>query len=163
MQLHLQIADTFDTLASGKILAVGLFADKVVVLQVPADVPDPSAEAPYATELGLLLTLSHAPATPLQGEVRILPPGGGPAISVIAFDGMVIAGGNSANILTKLRPLLVPAAGTFTVEVQVAGETLRASFEIRVLRLPPSQPAAAPADAGAPMAGKRKRARAAKL
>lgn len=140
MQINLQIADHFDLLANGKVLAVGLFPDRVVVMQVPAEAPEPSAELPYATDLGLLLTLSDAPAAPLEGEVRILSPGDGRAVGVLPFGGLNISGGQSANILSKLRPLMVQQAGVFTVEAQVGDETARASFEVRIIRLPSSVP-----------------------
>lgn len=160
MQLHLLIADHFETLASGKVLAVGLFTDRVVVMQVPAEEPDPSPKVPYATDLGLLLTLSDAPATQLEVEVRILPPGGGQAVGIAPFGGLRITGGHSVNILTKLKPMLVPQAGVFTVEAQVGDETLRASFEIRIHRLPPSLPPQAPTGTVSTAPAKRRRARA---
>lgn len=136
MQLHLLIADHFDTLANGKMLALGLFTDRVVVMHVPAETPDPTPEIPYALELGLLLTLTNAPTTPIHGEVRIVAPGSGPPVGNLRFDALSIRSGDSANILTKLKPLLVPHAGTYTVEVHAGDEVLSANFEVRIYRMP---------------------------
>lgn len=166
MQFHLQIADHFDTLANGKVLALGLFADRVVVMRVPAEAPEPTAELPYAVDLGLLLTITDAPPTPLQGEVRIVPPGGGAPIRVLPISGLSIGAGRSANILAQLKPLLVPQAGVFTVEAHVGDEVLGASFEVRIIRLASTAPSdvevapnaeAPPQPPSAPSAPKRRR------
>lgn len=137
MQLTVHIADSFDTLASGKVLAVGLFPDRVVVMNVPADAPEPTAKVPFGTDLGLLLALTDAPIGSINGEVRILPPEGAPCVGSMPFGGLQIAVGSSVNILVQLRPLLVPHAGVYTVEVQVGSDVLFGTFEVRINRLPP--------------------------
>lgn len=133
MRLNLLIADHFDTLASGKILAVGLFTDRIVMLQTPAGVPAPTPARPHGADLALLLTLMDVPAGPLQGEVRVLPPQpGAEPVMRAPFKGVLTETGVGINVPIQLRPLLVPAVGMFTVEVQVNDQLLREQFEVRL-------------------------------
>lgn len=155
MNMLLHIADHFDTLASGKTLAVGLFADRVVVMHVAADAAPPSAALPYGCDLALLLTLTSAPAGPLQGQLRVIPPGAGEPVAAIEFNAVAGGPGLSVSVMTRLRPLLVPQAGTYTVEVTAAGQTLASSFEVRVNRAGAAPPQALGPAPGAPPARRR--------
>lgn len=138
MQLTVFIADSFDTLASGKVLAVGLFPDRVVVMNLPSDANEPTVKAPYGTDLGLLLALTDSREGNIDGEVRILPPHGAPVVGSMPFKGLKVAVGASVNILVQLKPLLVPHAGIYTVETQIGENILSGTFEVRINRLPPA-------------------------
>jgi len=82
VKLILYIADEFKTLEGGKTLAIGLFTDRVVVLNVPSNIPAPTREVPYGIPLGLLACVMDTPATELTGSVSITPPSGSPLMSV---------------------------------------------------------------------------------
>jgi hypothetical protein len=162
MQLRIHIADHFDTLASGKVLAVGLFPDRVVLLNLPADAPEPSVDVPFAFDLDLLITLTGPQEEPVACDVRVLAPGAAPPVANLHAPSLQIAGGSSTNIASKLRPLLVPQAGLFTVEVTCGDQTLRDSFEVRLKRVASSReplpPDSAPARAAAAKPKPRRRA-----
>ena len=147
MKLQLHIADQFEALVNGKLLALGLFADRVVVMLIPAEMPDPTPESPHAMQLGLLLTLSDMSDRPLEGEVRILPPGGGKPVGGFSFAGLPIQAGDSTNVVTKLAPLIIPQAGVFSVEAHIGDEVLVASFEVRIRRMAPAASAAVSSEA----------------
>lgn len=136
MHMQLLIADHFDTLASGKVLAVGLFTDRVVLLNVPADAADPSPEVPFGIDLGLLITLSDTPPGPMAGEISIHPPGSLPPVAVLRFTGIGVAAGYAANVMTKLQPLLVPCPGIFAVHLKLGDDVWSETFEVRVQRQP---------------------------
>ena len=155
MRLQLLIADHFDMLASGKVAALGLFADGVVVLTLPPDTAPPTAEMPYGLDLGLLLTLSDAELNNAQAQITILPPAGLPTVATVRADGVTAHPGQAANIMTKLKPLLVPCAGVYQAQVAVAGQVLTASFEVRIA----AQPQAAALAEHTPLPVKAARAR----
>ena len=149
MRMYLHIADHFDTLASGKVLAVGLFPDRVLLIQVPAERQDPSPDAPYGANLGLLVTLSEGPGGPVSGDIKVLPPAGLPAVATLAIPELVASDGRSANIIGMLRPLLVPRAGLYTVQATLGGEVASGEFEVRIVRADLS-PAGSAIDAPTP-------------
>jgi hypothetical protein len=139
MHLRIHIADHFDTLATGKVLAVGLFSDRVVLLNLPADAPEPTSEIPFAFDLDLLITLTGPIAEPSACDIRILAPGMAQPVAHLHMPSLQIAGGSSTNITSKLRPLLVTQPGIFTVEASCGGETAQDTFEVRLQRLPQSE------------------------
>lgn len=136
MRLQLLIADHFDTLANGKVVALGLFTDRVVVMNLPADMAAPTVEMPFGLDLGLLLTLSDTVLNGADAEVSIHPPGGLPSVAVIRMAGLSVNPGASANLLTKLQPLIIPCPGVYEVQVKVGGQVMTDSFEVRIVPLP---------------------------
>lgn len=168
MRLRLYLADHFDTLVSGKQLAVGLYPDLVVVMSPSPDAPQPTPEVPYAMDMGLMLTLSGLPVGQSVGELRVLPPGlpDRPVLKS-GFVCHAAEAGSAVNVTLQARPLLIPAVGTYSVQVTIGAEVLQDEFEVRirpadgipavmVQPLPP-EPAAAPVPAPAPAAATRKR------
>ena len=132
MKLLLYVADEFKTLEGGKTLAVGLFTDRVVVLNVPRNVPPPSAELPYGISLGLVACLLELPAAELNASGSITTPTGPSAMSLheIKVKGVV---GGSANLQMRFDPFLVSAPGTYTLTLSFAGfPPLSESFEFRI-------------------------------
>ena len=69
MKIDLYVADVIELLASGKLVAMGLFPDRKIVLNVPHDAPDPSDEMPYGVNLTLCITISNLePGIPRRDE-----------------------------------------------------------------------------------------------
>lgn len=135
MKLALFVADEFKALEGGKTLAVGLFTDRVVVLNVPRDVPAPSQEGPYGMRLGLLACLLDLPKSELTATVTIQPPSGPTRMKVdsVSVKGLV---GGSTNLLFQIEPFLVTGAGNYTLVLDLDGvERLSETFELRVNRV----------------------------
>lgn len=134
MKLLLYVADEFKTLEGGKTLAVGLFTDRVVVLNVPKDVPEPTTELPYGIPLGLLACVVGSPIEEVHGTAAITPPSGQPAMPAAKISGRA-PGAGAMNFLFRFDPFLMTGAGVYTLTVALEGfEPLSETFELRVQR-----------------------------
>jgi len=135
------IADSFEAMQSGKLLAVGLFADKVTVLNAALEAPDPTPERPFGVPLSMLLCL-HALDTQdrLQGSCSIYPPGDLPAVATMVIDIVPSQGATAMNVIASLHPLPIPAIGYYRVTVEVGGQTFNDGFEIQLRRLADAPP-----------------------
>lgn len=118
------IADDFRVEEGGKVFAIGLFTDNVIVSLVPRGTPAPTAELPYGIDaLAILLCV---------GGVSGLHD-----LSVTLGDGpsrqwqVDLQEGASANLIMKLRPLLVRSFGMKPVRIEFAGQTFESAFELR--------------------------------
>ena len=132
MKLILYVADEFKTLEGGKTLAVGLFTDRVVVLNVPHDVPSPSSEMPYGILLSLLACLIDMPKAEVTGSATIIPPSGVTSMNVGSVSSKAVVGG-SANIVFRLDPFLMTGEGLYTLVLEFEGvEPISDTFELRV-------------------------------
>lgn len=132
MKLILYVADEFKSLEGGKALAVGLFPDRVVVLNVPRTTPPPTAELPYGIPLGLLVCVLDLPAAEVSGSGSIETPTGPSRMSLqrVTLRGAV---GGSANLQMRFDPFLVTAPGTYSFTLSFDGfDPLSASFEFRI-------------------------------
>lgn len=130
----LYVADNFQILQDGKVLAVGMFADRVVVLNVPEEAPEPSREMPFGIQLGFLMCLRDLPSVKVSGNVSIEPPDGKPLISPFAFSASGSIGG-SVNIIVSLNPFLISCAGNYRVLFETEMGVISESLEIRVERI----------------------------
>lgn len=134
MKLLLYVADEFKTLEGGKTLAVGLFTDRVVILNVPVDIPEPTAEVPYGIPLGLLACIVDSPLEEVHGTAVIAPPAGQPVVARAEIDGRSLGAG-AMNFLFRFDPFPMTGAGIYTVTVALDGlEPLSETFELRVQR-----------------------------
>lgn len=138
--VKLLVADQFRVEAGGKVLAIGLYPDGVVVMQMPADAPDPTDESPVGiAQLALLLSVSGS------GRSHNL------RVQLGADDAkefpVDLGTAGSVNVILDLRPLVIRSFGIKPVVVELAGERHELSFEIRrgvgdvpgqVMQLPPA-------------------------
>lgn len=146
MRTELFIADHFDTLASGKTVAMGLFADRVVVLQPDSKVPAPAPELPHALDLDMMVTVLRAPRPGATGRLTITPPGQDMPVVDFALPAITLPTGHSANLIFRLRPLLMPRVGKYKVRVQFGDAVNEHTLEIRrPLPLQTTAPSAEPA------------------
>ena len=139
----LYVADNFQTLQDGKVLAVGLYPDKVVVMNIPVDAPEPSRELPFGINLGLLLCLVDLPSDDVAGKIIILPPSGHALAPPMSFAVQAQAG-RSANIVLAANPFPVSEPGVYQVVVDIADLHIAESFEIRMTRQQSHTVASAP-------------------
>ncbi|MEY4413271.1 MAG: hypothetical protein RIQ53_564 [Pseudomonadota bacterium] len=133
MRFLFYLADHFDTLSSGKQLAVGLYSDLVVVLNTLPEAPPPTPESPFATDMSMLLSFSELPLGTHEGEVQVLPPGlEHRPVAEMKFKCDVTQPDAAINIPLLFRPLLLPAIGMYKVRVRIGPDEMSAEFEVRV-------------------------------
>lgn len=118
------VADEFRMEQNGKALAIGLYADSVVVLTIPKNAPQPSKETPVGFDgVALLLTVGGVVG---EATVRFGLEGGK------ALEHLVdLAPGSSANLVLNLKPFRVATFGVKRLIVEFAGTTFKLPFEIR--------------------------------
>lgn len=136
MHCDLFLADLFDTMQSGKTLAVGLYTDRVVILNIPHDAPD-FQKVPYGITLSVLACLSqlapgaHSVELALENEA-------GETLGwfnskLLKID---VEAGRTANCLVKFDPFLVTYEGAHYFVTKIGAEVQRVPFWIRLNRLP---------------------------
>ena len=124
----------------GKVTAVGLYADNVVVLQLPAEVPEPTEHEPLLVKsLGFLLCL-QGPAGKYAASAEL--ESDGARRPFMQSQTIILAPGKSVNMVGVLAPCGVASFGLKQVIVKLGDAILAASFEIRrelgVARPPPT-------------------------
>lgn len=134
--LNLYIADNFEALLNGKIAAMGMFTDRVVLLSVPADLAPPSRKMPYGVPLTLLLNLQPPGPDDIQGKLQVLPPGQHTPVMHTDVSAKGVPAGHSVNIIVHMQPLLVTAPGRYQVKLTIGPDTMTAHFEVRIATLP---------------------------
>lgn len=156
MKLTLLLADHFESLASGKILGLGLFPDRVVLVD-----PAPPGQR-LGIDLCVLCCLTELPAHPADVLVELVAPGEDKAQAGLTLPNVAIPAGRSCNIISKYAPLLVGTGGMYTVRVEMAGQQVSDQFEVRVRPVPlqlaaPDQLSAAKAPSSTKAGSKRPR------
>jgi hypothetical protein len=109
---------------TGKVLAIGLYADGVVVFTIPENAPKPTPETPFGMDgLSLLVTVGGFEG---PGTIRF-----GLKGSRVFEHPVDLAPGSSANIVLNLKPFRIASFGVKDVLVEVAGTKHILHFEVR--------------------------------
>jgi hypothetical protein len=134
MKSTLFVADSIQTLADGKNIAIGLYTDRALQLAVDPNAPEPSAEMPFGTlSLGLLFTVLDLDAGAYDIQMSIVGPNGidypsGP----VPPQTIQVSAARSANVIANLTPFLIPAFGTYAMRLDVKGQgVLEEAFTVR--------------------------------
>lgn len=127
---RLYIADDIRSESSGKIMAIGLYSDLVVILQIPADAPPATEEIPYG--LGKLVFLINIRGVVGTGPVKIQLAEGGPESTRT----VTIHPGGSANVIVTVQPMLIKSFGVKRATVSFGGHVLHMEYEIRQQTIP---------------------------
>jgi hypothetical protein len=131
------LAEDFRQEIGGKVSAIGLYADNVIVLQLPPDLPDPTPETPI-----LIRSLAFLFSVSALGEASVasvdLNVNGGRKPFMALQELPATAPGNSVNLLGVMAPCVVTSFGKKTVIVDVGGTEHSFEFEIRRVPSPRS-------------------------
>lgn len=129
--ITLYVADDLRQEISGKVSMIGLYADRVVVLQIPPGSPEPSEETPLVIDgLSFLVNIAG-----LSGRHRLSvrffvdgsSPLSEPQMREADFDPQL-----SANFAVRIRPFAVATFGRKKVVVTVDdNEPMECVFELR--------------------------------
>ncbi|MDO9438033.1 hypothetical protein [Hydrogenophaga sp.] len=119
------VADEFRMEQSGKVLAIGLYPDNVVVCTIPKNAPRPSKETPFGMDgIALLLTVSGFEGA---ATVRF-----GLSGSSHTFEHPVsLTAGTSVSLILNLKPFRIASFGVKDVFVEVEGAKHTLHFEVR--------------------------------
>lgn len=131
------LAEDFRQEIGGKVSAIGLYADNVVVLQLAADVPDPTAEAPIMVRSLAFLFSVSALREVLLASVD-LQVNGTRQPFMMPRELPRTDPGNSVNLLGVMAPCIVTSFGKKKVIVDIGTTKHTFEFEIRRVPLPAS-------------------------
>ena len=122
---RLLVADDFRAEQSGKVLAIGLYADGVVLLDVPEGAPEPSNEIPVGVDrLAFLINIGGVVG---QQKVSVRIGEKGPSQDVQVD----VKPGSSANLIFTSQPMLIASYGKKLVTVKFAQSVHELEFELR--------------------------------
>lgn len=127
---RLLVADDFRIENTGKLLAIGLYADGVVIFRVPENAPQPSMEQPFGMDSLSLLVVVGGMAG--EAAVRITLANNNPIEMIVP-----IKLGGSANLLVPIKPFTFGTFGVKELLVEFAGTKHRLQFEIRAEYIEP--------------------------
>lgn len=147
MKFRAYIADTFEVLQNGKVLALGLFPDHVLVVHTQAGEPAPSDAAPIGIEASLMMSFSEVDEPTVTGHAVVIPPDSDRPVARTNFEARRQSPGSATNVITKFKPLPVRAPGIFKLQVHVNGHDFEDWFEVRVTPPPGAAAAQPPAKA----------------
>lgn len=138
------LAEDFRQEIGGKVSAIGLYADNVVVLQLPPDLAEPTTETPIVIRsLAFLFNVSAlSKASMASVDLHV---NGDRKPFMVPRELPATEPGNSVNLLGVMAPCVVTSFGKKTVVVDIAGTEHTFEFEFR--RVP------SPASKGAPSEG----------
>jgi hypothetical protein len=126
------LADDMRQEVGGKVTAVGLYTDNVIVAEMLPDDPDPSDERLAAVGgISILANVSTSPGEH-KYQLEIDPSSVVPQIAQASssHDGKSLAG-ESMNLIMRIAPLPFKSFGMVHVVLRIDGSPHRFSFEIR--------------------------------
>lgn len=134
MHATLYVADDIQSLADGKTLMVGVYTDRVLVMNVPPDAIEAVSQGTFIglATLALMVTISDIEPGEHIAVPRIALPDGRPSPNQIDSAPFSVPVGGAANLLFKLQPFFISGAGRYTLTVEVGGSPVSADFEVRL-------------------------------
>lgn len=129
MKAQLLIADLFEPLANGKILAVGLYPDGIIMFESS---PSSRPGARAVSSLGFMVVLTECAPGPITAVADVLLPSGAPHphLKQAQIGGAVSAAG-SLNMVLNAPHLVLPEDGTYHMRFQVGGQAFDLPFTVR--------------------------------
>ena len=129
-EVRFYLAEDFREEKDGKVSAISLFTEPRVLMQIPANHPDPTPDNPAALHaLSFLFNVSKAP---LGASISIGLKGPTSTHSILKnqpMPGPSVAGG-SANFIMRMAPCIVTALGKRTFTVTVNKREFKFDFSI---------------------------------
>jgi len=112
VKINFLVADEFRPEAGGKQMALGLYADSVIILE-----PRPEVSAPGLPEgidrLAFLINVSDAPEVKHSYKAQIIDPSGKPHGQEIPLGEHTILKGTSRSFVIEVKPFLIQGEGTY--------------------------------------------------
>ena len=135
--VHFYLAEDLRQELDGKVSAIGLYPDKVVVLPLPDDIPEPTESAPLLVRsLAFLFSISKLSET---ATISIDIQSGGTRKPFVApQEHPAVDLGRSINILCVMQPCVITSFGEKTLILKVKELEYTFNFEIRRATAPSS-------------------------
>lgn len=115
MKIKFLLADEFRAEAAGKQMALGLYADDIIILEhKEASKEVAKAGLPAGIDrLAFLINVSDVPEVKHIYKMQIIDPSGSPHGKEIPLGEHVIAKGTSRSFVIEAKPFLIQGAGTY--------------------------------------------------
>jgi len=135
------IADEIAQLAGGKMMAMGIYADRVILLHVAPN-HSPGGPAPALAKLHLMLTMKGLPSGEHDAHAVIEFPDGalGPKVRPLR---VTVLPGLPASVIFGFVPFPMPQEGQYILRLRIADNTIENQFTVRYAQMTPEVAAAA--------------------
>lgn len=127
MESFFIIADDIQRLPNDKVFAMGIYSDRVLVLNIAPNQQQGSHIA--ITKLHMLVTMRGLPVGEHDVGAAIVYPDGTSAPKLTPAGMSVLAKGSAA-LFFGFAPFPVPQEGRYTLKLEIAGETIENHFTI---------------------------------
>lgn len=132
MKINFIVADEFRPEAGGKHMALGLYADSVIMLEPNPQSTTPTLELPEGIDrLAFLINVSDAPEEKHNYKAQIIDPSGQPHGKEIALGEFLVAKGTSRSFIIEAKPFLIHGKGTYQLNFHV--DDLVHSFQFSII------------------------------
>jgi hypothetical protein len=132
MEAVLFVADDIQPLAGGKLLVVGLYADRVLSIARDLAIEQATPGAvPAVNQMCLMVTLIGLPVGKYEATTAFVAPDGSEFAKPVPSRLIDMTAGRSCNLLVKIAPFATPLAGSYKVVTSVGEHRFENSFEIR--------------------------------
>lgn len=133
--VHFYLAEDLRQELDGKVSAIGLYPDKVVVLPLPDDIPEPTESAPLLVRsLAFLFSISNlSEASTISIDIQS---GGTRKQFAAPQEHPAVDLGRSINILCVMQPCVITFFGEKTLIVKINEREYTFDFEIRRVSVP---------------------------
>lgn len=136
MKTKFLVADEIRPEASGKLTILGLFADDVVMTQVPPRSPQIPADTPAGIErLAFLINISELSVGAHTIRAQALDPSGQEYGNGIPQSEITTELGKSHSMIIEMKPFILRDAGTYTWVVWIDDQEYRHPFEVRIVNM----------------------------
>jgi hypothetical protein len=136
MEVTLYVAEDIQTLENQKLLMVGVFADRVILLNVPKGTPKPSAATPMAmSTLSLSLTVAGLPPESYTVTLSLKSPSGVEIMQDRSPREFAVTEGSALNLIVKSTPFVMVEDGLYTLSASIGDQTASGTFVVKVKEL----------------------------
>lgn len=125
MESSLTVAEDIQLMQLGKIMAVGLYPDRVIVMHCP---PGANFESTHIRSLALLMTLKGLPVGEHEIHMTIEFPNGKGKMEARNSPAIVDRTDASINLMMAFMPFPVVGTGQFTVRASTSGYSAEQHF-----------------------------------
>jgi hypothetical protein len=112
VKIKFLVADEFRAEAAGKQMALGLYADDIIILEPKSEVANGGLPAGI-DRLAFLINVSDVPEVKHIYKMQIIDPSGSPHGNEIPLGEYIIAKGTSRSFVIEAKPFLIQGVGTY--------------------------------------------------
>jgi len=129
MRVEFFIADDIQSLEGGKIMTLGLYPDRVLLISIPPEAPK---DTPLLLpKLSILASIIDGAPGSYEVTPELTPPAGGLSPTNVPTKTITIETGRSISAIFNFMPFVVSKLGTYIFKVSIGGKFFETTIEFR--------------------------------